>query len=73
MWTEHAARLRYEGCTAFPVRDRRDTERDWSLLVLENPDSDTVLAFFDTPMLEGEGSATALVAKLEAAGAHVGN
>ncbi len=76
-WREHAARPRYEGGTAFPVRigsgADRIAERDWSLLAFEDPEGDAVSAFFDTPMLEGEGSSTAtpLLAMLEAAGARV--
>ena len=76
-WRTHAAPPVYEDGTPFPVRIRsgadRIAERDWSLLTFENPDGDAVSAFFDTPMLEGEGSATAtpLLAMLEAAGARI--
>lgn len=51
------------GGQTLPVRIRleadRIAERDWSLFAWEDPDGDAVAAFFDVPMLEGEGSATA--------------
>ena len=75
-WSRHAARPIYETGTPFPVRIRsgadRIAERDWSLLVFEDPDGDAVSAFFsNAPMLEGKGSATAppLVPILNDAGA----
>ena len=65
------------GGQGFPVRIRteadRIAERDWSLLAWEDPDGDAVSAFFDVPMLEGEGSTEAppLLPMLEAAGARI--
>ena len=76
-WRTHAARPVCEDGKALPVRIRCDADRiaarDWGLMAWEDPDGDAVSAFFDTPMLEGEGSATAppLLAMLEKAGAHV--
>ena len=76
-WQAHAERSVYEDDTPFPVRIRsgaaRIAERDWSLFAWEDPDGDAVAAFFDVPMLEGEGSATAqpLLPMLEAAGARI--
>ena len=76
-WRTHAAPPVYEDGTPFPVRIRSDAdriaERDWSLLTFEDPDGNAASAFFDMPMLEGEGSAAAtpLLAMLEAAGARV--
>ena len=76
-WQAHAARPVYEDGTTFPVRIRSDAdrivERDWSLLAWADPDGDAVSAFFDVPMLEGEGSMSAspLLPMLDAAGARI--
>ncbi|MCY3981095.1 MAG: hypothetical protein OXF51_04860 [Alphaproteobacteria bacterium] len=76
-WQAHAARPVYEDGAPFPVRTRFGTDRiaarEWSLLAWEDPEGDAVSAFFDIPMLEGEGSATAqpLAPMLEAAGARI--
>ena len=76
-WQAHADRPVYEDDTSFPVRIRSDADRiaarDWSLFAWEDPHGNAVSAFFDTPMLEGQGSATAqpLMPMLEAAGARI--
>ena len=76
-WRIHAATPVYEPGTAFPVRVRSQADRiaarDWSLLAWADPDGHAVSAFFDTPMLDGEGSATRppLMPMLQAAGARI--
>ena len=76
-WRAHAARPVHEDGARFPVRIGTEADRiaarEWSLLAWEDPDGDAVSAFFDMPMLEGEGSATAqpLMPMLEAAGTRI--
>ena len=75
-WRESAAPSEYERDTPFPVRIRSDVDRaavaDWSLLAWQDlcDEAGPPSPFFaDIPMLDGTGSAAALLPLLAEAGA----